>query len=165
MALTMSCSTFRGIRIEAPSPSAVAESSIFSMTHQIVEKGFSFETYPELSSLHLNTGIITYGALLLPRHCIGVHLLRICRLVRSRSIQIFHAVESVGYLLGVAEGVLLLLLRSQNDIAPGTFKVPGRSPVSRVEYPLYPVLFHFPIKELTDCVPAVYNFIEFHGSS
>lgn len=50
------------MRIEQDSPSAVAAKKIFSITHQIVAKGFNFETYSPFNSFDLNKGIITYGA-------------------------------------------------------------------------------------------------------
>ena len=58
MDLTISCSLFNGIRIEQDSPSAVAAKKIFSITHQIVAKGFNLETYSPFNSFDLNKGIM-----------------------------------------------------------------------------------------------------------
>ena len=54
------------------SPSAVAAKKIFSITHQMVAKGLSLETYSPFSCFDLNKGIITYGASLSMVNCLGM---------------------------------------------------------------------------------------------
>ena len=45
---------------------------VFSITHQMVESGFSLETYVPFNSLHLKTGITTQGVFLSIVYCLGI---------------------------------------------------------------------------------------------
>ena len=58
--------------MEQDNPSAVAAKKMFSITHQIVAKGFSFETYSPFNSFDLNKGIMTYGASFSIVYCLGI---------------------------------------------------------------------------------------------